>query len=239
VQTVQWADGKTEKLAGLIKELWITGTRGLSCTPRVLVIGCGTGKEALILAQQLQADVMGVDSQLPENNNRLFLRALLQHGVSLASGDATALAFPDESFDLIYSYHVLEHIPEYRLALQEMQRVLRKGGACLIGTPNRSRLLGYLGSKSIKSWREKLAWNYLDWQYRLKGRFKNEYGAHAGFTARELRAELRAFFRDVVDITAGYYKCVHPRHTGFIRFLIQSGLSKYTLPAIYFWGHKA
>jgi hypothetical protein len=32
---------------------------------------------------------------------------------------------------------------------------------------------------------------------RLKGRFRNEYGAHAGFTEAELDAMIRPYFREV------------------------------------------
>lgn len=46
--------------------------------------------------------------------------------------DATNLEFEDESFDIIISNHVLEHIPDDRKVLQEMYRVLKKGGVVFI-----------------------------------------------------------------------------------------------------------
>lgn len=59
----------------------------------------------------------------------------------LQRGDATSLDFADGRFDCIYSFHALEHIPDYRKALQEMRRVLAPGGTYCIGTPNRLRLV--------------------------------------------------------------------------------------------------
>lgn len=49
--------------------------------------------------------------------------------------DLTDLTFPDASVDFIVSLEVLEHIPDYRAALQEAARVLRPGGALLLTAP--------------------------------------------------------------------------------------------------------
>jgi len=53
--------------------------------------------------------------------------------------------FPDESFDIITMWEVLEHLPKYseQLAFQELNRILRPGGHLLISTPN-DKLLGIL-----------------------------------------------------------------------------------------------
>lgn len=52
-----------------------------------------------------------------------------------AAMDATALAFPDARFDMVICSHVLEHIPEDRMALSEMARVLRPGGRAVLLVP--------------------------------------------------------------------------------------------------------
>jgi SAM-dependent methyltransferase len=49
--------------------------------------------------------------------------------------DITHIPEPDESFDLIICYHILEHIEEDEKALKEVYRILKKGGHCLIQTP--------------------------------------------------------------------------------------------------------
>ncbi len=110
------ANPRTSVLAGLMAEP--CGVRN----PRLLVVGCGRGIEAAVLAQDLAAEVTGIDL------DTRFDPEAARHA-RLMYGDATALVFEDESFDIVYSYHALEHIPDYHKALDEMHRVLRGGGS--------------------------------------------------------------------------------------------------------------
>ncbi len=48
---------------------------------------------------------------------------------------------PRESIDLAISSHVIEHVPDDRLALDELYDVLRPGGLAILTTPNRKRLV--------------------------------------------------------------------------------------------------
>lgn len=49
--------------------------------------------------------------------------------------DLQALTFEDESFDLILSFDVLEHVPEYKIAIHEMARTLKPGGRLVLTAP--------------------------------------------------------------------------------------------------------
>jgi 2-polyprenyl-3-methyl-5-hydroxy-6-metoxy-1,4-benzoquinol methylase len=49
--------------------------------------------------------------------------------------DVTAIDYRDESFDLIICSHVLEHIPDDRLAIKELFRVLKPGGRAILQVP--------------------------------------------------------------------------------------------------------
>jgi SAM-dependent methyltransferase len=53
--------------------------------------------------------------------------------------DITSLTFNDDSFDLIVSSEVLEHVPLLEKALSETARVLKPGGAHLFTVPPRAR----------------------------------------------------------------------------------------------------
>jgi SAM-dependent methyltransferase len=50
-------------------------------------------------------------------------------------GDATALSFPDDQFDLVIGNHILEHIPDDHKAMKEIYRVLRHGGVAILQCP--------------------------------------------------------------------------------------------------------
>ncbi|MBF0231577.1 MAG: class I SAM-dependent methyltransferase [Desulfamplus sp.] len=49
--------------------------------------------------------------------------------------DITALPFSDESYDVVFASHVLEHIHEDNLAIRELRRVLSPGGIAILPVP--------------------------------------------------------------------------------------------------------
>lgn len=197
---------------------------------RLLVVGCGSGAEAAVLATEFGAAAMGIDLQGTFDPAAARIAQLRQ-------GDATRLEFAARSFDLVYSYHVLEHVGAFTRALREMSRVLSDGGLCCIGVPNRLRLVGYLGSRDATA-RQKLAWNFADWSARVRGRFRNEFGAHAGFSSGELRVALDRVFASSEEITRGYYLGMYQEQARLVVWLERSGLGRFLFPAVYFLARK-
>lgn len=214
---------RTSAVSGMIAGR-ITDTQ-----PTTLVVGCGSGKEAAVLAHDLNSKVVGID--IVENFDPEAARA-----VQLQRGDATALDFHDASFDIIFSYHALEHIPDYHKALTEMHRVLKPAGTYCIGTPNRARMLGYIGGGS--TFAEKVSWNIADWRARFRGRFRNEFGAHAGYTASELQDILLQHFSTTEDVTVEYYRRLYARRVGTVNVLADTGLGQFLFPSVYFIGTR-
>ncbi len=49
--------------------------------------------------------------------------------------DITSIQYPDESFDVIYCSHVLEHVPDDQRAMREFHRVLKKSGWAVLLVP--------------------------------------------------------------------------------------------------------
>jgi ubiquinone/menaquinone biosynthesis C-methylase UbiE len=217
-------DSKTEIVARLIKQFHPEKIN------KLLVVGCGSGLEAAILAQQLPAEVCGIDLKNEFDPEAASI-------ATLQTGDATALSFADETFDFIFSYHALEHIEDPIKALQEMRRVMKPDAGFWIGTPNRSRMIGYIGGKNT-SFREKISWNILDWKQRIKGEFRNELGAHAGFTSKELRELLAAVFSQVEERTQEYFLSIDEKKKSIIGGIQTSGLSRFIYPSVYFSGTK-
>jgi SAM-dependent methyltransferase len=195
---------------------------------RVLAVGCGDGTEAAVLAELLDCDVVGVDVEdrfHPDAHDR----------VELVVADAAKLPFADRSFDLVFSYHALEHMTRPLEAISEMRRVVRDDGGLWVGTPNRRRLVGYLGSRDAST-HDKITWNVSEWLLRVRGRFRNELGAHAGFTRSELRGLLSARFPVVVDETSAYYALLYPRHRRSFALLERLRLAQFVYPAVYVSG---
>jgi ubiquinone/menaquinone biosynthesis C-methylase UbiE len=56
-------------------------------------------------------------------------------GLRIVKGEAEALPFENDSFDLVYCSHVLEHVKDEVASLKEMKRVLKPGGTLIIGMP--------------------------------------------------------------------------------------------------------
>lgn len=59
--------------------------------------------------------------------------------ITFVQGDATALPFSNNCFDLVTMFDLLEHVPDDGAAAREALRVLRPGGWLLVSTPNRER----------------------------------------------------------------------------------------------------
>jgi SAM-dependent methyltransferase len=217
-------DRKTAALAEIIR------LQNKEAPAKVLVVGCGAGTEAAVLAEELGAEVVGIDV-LPDFDPRAAELA------EFCVGNATRMGFADESFDFVYSYHALEHIPDHNAALYEIRRVLKQNGEFLIGTPNSARLIAYLGSRDA-TFAEKVRWNFLDWKAKFNGRFKNEYGAHAGFTLAELHSDLAGVFSVVNDITPDYYLRVYAGKRALVSWIYRMGIWRWLFPAIYFYGKR-
>jgi len=170
-----------------------------SRAPCGLVVGCGNGDEVAYLRRGFGGgSVVGLDLEMR-------FSPLARAEVALLVADAGSLPFPAEAFDFAASFHSLEHVGNPRQALKEIQRVLRPGAWFYVGVPNRTRLVGYLGSFDATGW-QKFAWNVQDYAARLRGRFRNEYGAHAGFEGKGLVGLLEEFFDEVQLVTEGFLR---------------------------------
>jgi ubiquinone/menaquinone biosynthesis C-methylase UbiE len=201
---------------------------------RLLVVGCGNGAEACDLAEYFACPVDAIDV-----NDRFVVT---HPNVTFHVMDAQNMSFESASFDAAYSFHALEHIPDPKRAVSEIHRVLREHGTFCVGVPNRSRLIAYLTGNDVTTGervplRLKIAWNLADWKMRLTGRWRNELGAHAGFSAREL-ATLLAPIGPASDISDDFYGRIYSRHRSLVTALSRSGLRHIVFPCVYMLGQK-
>lgn len=217
------AGRKTRILATLIHQFSAD-----AAIQKILVVGCGSGDDARALAQYFDASVEAIDV---EN----YFVATADSNVRYTQMDACRLMFPDATFDLVYSFHALEHIPDYKAAIFEMRRVLKRGGTYCIGTPNRARVAGYVGVPGY-SFHKKVRSNLCDWGQRLRGRFRNEFGAHAGFTAQELLA-ICSVIGPGRCIQNEYYANLYSRQKRMIQAIRLLRLGWFAWPSVYILGN--
>lgn len=104
---------------------------------KLLEVGCGIGRGIPYLLPKAM-EYWAIDK------NQQLLGALQAQypEATFISGQVPPLKqVPDNTFDYVVSFQVIEHIPDDKLFVQELQRVLKPGGLLLLTTPNRLRSL--------------------------------------------------------------------------------------------------
>lgn len=98
---------------------------------KILDIGCGTG-DTLVLLKKLGWDVYGIDIDSKAIN------AGKKRGLNnLKLGTYRDIVeYPDNYFDAIRLYHVIEHLDDPSLCLDLIRKKLKRDGELIIGTPN-------------------------------------------------------------------------------------------------------
>lgn len=105
----------------------------------VLEIGVGLGCDHFCFAKggnrMTALDISREHLRL--TSMHLKLEGLSTHAVY---GDAEKMPFEDNSFDVVYTFGVLHHTPDFHAALSEVHRVLRPGGRIILGVYHRHSL---------------------------------------------------------------------------------------------------
>lgn len=102
---------------------------------KVLEVGCGSGiSTKLIGKSKSKIDLVAVDAskQFIDYAQKNYETENIMFGCQ----DVTCLSYEDGSFDFVVMHNVIEHIPNPQKALEEIARVLKKGGNALIMSPN-------------------------------------------------------------------------------------------------------
>ncbi len=110
----------------------------LDLNSKILDVGCGAGITLLSLREFGFTKLIGVD---PFLENAITYR----NGVRILKTELDEL---EDLFDLIIASHSLEHVPEPRQALQQINRLLRKGQWAIVRIP----LVGYAWERYRTAW---------------------------------------------------------------------------------------
>lgn len=104
----------------------------------VLNIGCGFGWCELNFLNRGVQQITGIE--ITEEDLKTARENVVDEKVKFCIGSAINLPFPDQSFDTVVSWEVIEHIPKgtEKKMFSEVQRVLKKDGIFYLSTPHLS-----------------------------------------------------------------------------------------------------
>jgi hypothetical protein len=125
---------------------------------RVLDAACGEGYGSNLIAR-VAREVVGVDIA-----EAAIAHARQRYGkqerVCFEQGDAAALAFPAQSFDVVLSFETLEHLSAQQELVAGFARVLTDAGVLLISSPDKrtySEIAGFRNEFHVRElYREEL-----------------------------------------------------------------------------------
>ena len=148
----KFLSAKGEQLGNLQLNLdFLSKIELLKPDSKILEIGCGIGTIVSVLSSQ-GYDITGMDI-----SREAIAYGLKKYGdIKLQAQPAEALSYENESFDIVLSFDLFEHIAQVDRHVSEVWRVLRPGGYYLFQTPNKySNVTFTILSKGSLKWRSK------------------------------------------------------------------------------------
>jgi len=144
-----------------------------------LEVGSNWGRWC-IAAARLGYRAIGIDPSLKAVRAARRVAAQLGVGAEYVVGDARYLPFREGTFEKVFSYSVLQHLPKQdaALAIAEINRVLRPGEECLVQMPNvlGMRCLYHQIRRGFREGRE------FEVRYWTIPELKREFGKHLSST---------------------------------------------------------
>lgn len=157
----------------------------LTAKDKLLDIGCGHAKFLKPIYDSV-SEVWGLDPDAGALKKNKLIR-------NKVVGTAEKLPFDDNSFDIICSAWVMEHLENPEAVLKEIKRVLKPGGRFVFLTPN--------------------SWNYVVWIIRLIPNFLHDFLTKRLY-GRQENDTMKVFYRinNIRDIrkkfeAAGFQQC--------------------------------
>jgi ubiquinone/menaquinone biosynthesis C-methylase UbiE len=105
---------------------WVTEHMDIRPGMTVVDVGCGRGIYHTLFTRR-GAKTIGVDRSIG-------MAREIEDGCRTVVGDAQALPLPDAICDRAACNHVLYHVPDQKLAMRELLRIVRPGGRIVIAT---------------------------------------------------------------------------------------------------------
>jgi len=122
----------------------------LSSGDRLLDVGCGEGRhtiEAYLAAdiEAIEVDLSGKDISVEKEKAKAFVDPVNKNKyIEFKTENALKLPFEDNYFEKVVCSEVLEHIPDFKGVLAEINRVLKPDGVLAVSVP--------------RAWPEEICW---------------------------------------------------------------------------------
>ena len=103
----------------------------LSVGLKVLEIGCGNGWGTKLIKKYFNpSEIQAID--LDPKMINIAKKRNSDSKIKFSVADATKLPFKENTFDAIFDFGIIHHIPDWKNCLGELKRVLKPGGQLLI-----------------------------------------------------------------------------------------------------------
>lgn len=101
---------------------------------KVIECGCFPGKWLVWFNKELKMHPYGIDI-LPEKYTKSFLDKFNVKAI-IKKADVRKIPFKDNTFDVVYSFGLIEHFENHNDVIEEMKRILKKDGILITAWPN-------------------------------------------------------------------------------------------------------
>lgn len=124
----------TNKYQKLARDVEWNAIKPFIKSGKFLDVGAGAGYSMFKAKNELNCEVFGVDPD-PKGHGVGRAGSNYRININIDQGYAESLPYDNDSFDTIYSSHVLEHVNNLDKSIQEMKRVCKNNGVIIIGVP--------------------------------------------------------------------------------------------------------
>ena len=124
---------------------------------KILDVACGTGRmlpEVFSLKKEIEYRGFDSSEEMTKHLKEKAKKIDVRKNVKVKLGDASNLPFSDNEFDIVFSYHLLWHIPkeEQEKIIKEMLRVCKKDGIIIFDTLNKNfiyeKIKGFISERN-------------------------------------------------------------------------------------------
>jgi SAM-dependent methyltransferase len=149
-----WLVGHVMAINNRSRGAWVREQLDAQPGDRVLEVGCGPGVDlAAVAARTAYAAGVDVSAEMVRQAGARCAAAVAAGRVAIVRASATALPFPDATFDRAFSINSVQFWEDRALALHELRRVLRPGGVLAVAIQPRNP---GADAATTRAWQSKL-----------------------------------------------------------------------------------